>query len=102
MIDECTMLPIRSFRALLLLKLWWPLQARAQRGGRERGGSQDMQAGRLAGRQGEPAVSSPKKTEAGRQDREVLGAGCCVDWLLTHQSWPTTKSAQNMVPWANQ
>ena len=30
MLDECTMLPRKSFSVLLLLKLWWPLQQQKQ------------------------------------------------------------------------
>ena len=77
------MLPTRSFSALLLLKLWWPLRGAGRR------------------EEGRQAVSGQRRgvcTRGGGRARANVRRGP----PHAHQSCPTTKSAQNMVPCANQ
>ena len=107
MMDECTMLPRKSFSVLLLLKLWWPLQQQDEREEQQQGQQEEQQRREvwLA------KTCSPPRAEECSPHMETAAAAAAersrskavrATRRPTYQSWPTTNSAQNMVPWANQ
>ena len=101
--DECTMLPTKSFSVLFAEKLRWPL-----RQGRRHSATslRHLVGGLLSGfahlEQQEYADAAPTAgwqsapgAQAESQAPESKRTGA-------HQSWPITKRAQNMVPCASQ
>ena len=92
MMLEWVTLPTKSFRALLLLKLWWPLWGEEGADGRIR--LRLSAPVRTACRAAEP----PGARQADLPPKTIAAASRAS----AHQSWPTTKSAQNMVPCAAQ